>query len=476
MGVQTLARGGRLVSAKVEREGDRDRDTEQLLEGLLADAYTDEGPADPQAAERALLQGMSPGRPAGDVLLSELGQRLEFWRRLGADIEDPRLRRHIEDGAMPIGGGMPTGATGLAFVHNLPPAGTFSENTDTFFRTTERNDIPQSPVAYPGLGGGPVDMRIPNIGVISAIRAVLNLTLVVGGTGAVTANYPWPWDTVKRAALNINGQTAILGCEGKDLRARRQRYFRNPREQVSTAPATDAFANPAPGVIANGTYAVVLVYDLPIAHDDYNLAGSVYAQSDQNSLTWRIEAAAQSDMFSVAAGGTVALTGTIYWTITLFDIPFADTQQGRQVLLPDMSWIHGILAFNQPYANTGEVQIGLIRTAGQLLCTYVYLDNGGAVQIDPGALTEIRFQYGGNRRPRTYNPPLVLLEKNDHDYNGRLQPGYFVLDNEVDNPVRDLVVPKGVTELYVVVTIPQGVTLNPNARAHTVEETMFKGR
>src|SRR5258708_7787362 len=80
----------------------------------------------------------------------------------------------------------------LGFVHNLPPAGAFVESTDTFFRTTERNDIPQQSQAYPGLGGNPVDFRIPNVGVLGTIRVQQNLTLVIGGAGAVTANYPFP--------------------------------------------------------------------------------------------------------------------------------------------------------------------------------------------------------------------------------------------------------------------------------------------
>jgi hypothetical protein len=497
----STATAPRLVEATVRRNRHRDHESEELVAELLSGAAGDgikversgefqelvhEGPV----AEAEALARMSPGRPVSELILSELGQRLEQARRAGLDLSDPETRKWVENHA-PILGGMPTGVTGLAFVHNLPPSGTYIESTDSFFRTTERNDIPQASQAYPGLGGNPVDFRIPNVGVLGTIRVVHNLTLVVGGTGAVTANYAFPWNAGgKRFGVNINGQTSIISCEGMDLRARRQRYYRSPREQVSNtqsnvgmqAPETGT-GDPRPGVIANGTYAVTLVYDIPIPHDDYNLAGVVYAQSDQNYLSWRLEAPAQGDLFTVAAGGTVALTGTVFWTTTIYDIPYGDTQEGRKVLLPDMSWIHGLLGFNQALVNNGETQVALIRTAGQLLCTYLYLDNGGAAQIDPAVLLEIRVQYGGNRRPRTYNPPTVLLEKNVHDYNGRILStadggagGYILLDNEVDNPIRDLVVPKGVTELYVVCNIPNSVTINANAHAHVAEETMFQGR
>jgi hypothetical protein len=468
MQAPTLPSGARLVSTQVTRLDD--------------DQVADLGPVQEGPARDRLLMRGGQLPHAG---YEDLMQLRMAWAAAGHDLNDPTVLELVERGVGPMAGAMPVGSSGMAFMHNVPAEGSYVENTGQFFVNTERNDIPQPPSAFPGFGA-PADFRIPNVGVLSGIRVVLKLQLVVSGTGAVTALYGWPWNTIKRASLNANGQTQIISAEGNDLRARRQRFFRNPREVVSTAPASDVTAggaqqpvgDPSPGVIANGTYSVVLVYDLPIAHDDYEMAGSLYAQSDQNSLAWRLEAAAQGDLFSIAAGGAVALTGTVYWTATVFDIPTSDTSRGRLVLLPDMSWIHGFLGTNQPFANTGEVPVALIRTSGRLLCTYLYLDNGGAAVIDPLALSELRFQYGGNRRPRTFNPTEVLVEKNAHDYNGRILPkvGYILLDNEIDNPVRDLVLPKGVTELQVVPVIPTGTTLNANAHAHFVEETMFRAR
>jgi hypothetical protein len=464
--LKTAPREPRLVGAHITDESG----TTVLRHGDIDVGQVNEGPA----RDRLLLGGGALPRAGYEDLM-----RLRMaWANAGHDLNDPTVLELVERGVAPMAGGMPVGSSGMAFMHNVPEQGSFVENTQQFFLNTERNDIPQAPSPFPGFGA-PVDYRIPNVGVLSAIRVVLKLSLVVGGTGAVTTTYQWPWNIIKRASLNANGQTQIISAEGNDLRARRQRFFRNPRDPISGGPAVDTiYGDPQPGVIANGTYNVVLVYDLPIAHDDYEMAGSLYAQSDQNSLAWRLEAAAQSDLFSIAAGGTVALTGTVYWTTTVYDIPTADTSRGRVVLLPDMSWIHGFLGTNQPFSNTGEVPIALIRTSGRLLATYVYLDNGGAVTIDPLALSEIRFQYGGNRRPRTFNPTEILVEKNAHDYNGRILPkvGYFLLDNEVDNPVRDLVLPKGVTELQVVTVIPTGTLLNANSHAHFVEETMFKAR
>jgi hypothetical protein len=347
--LKTAPREPRLVGAHITDESG----TTVLRHGDIDVGQVNEGPA----RDRLLLGGGALPRAGYEDLM-----RLRMaWANAGHDLNDPTVLELVERGVAPMAGGMPVGSSGMAFMHNVPEQGSFVENTQQFFLNTERNDIPQAPSPFPGFGA-PVDYRIPNVGVLSAIRVVLKLSLVVGGTGAVTTTYQWPWNIIKRASLNANGQTQIISAEGNDLRARRQRFFRNPRDPISGGPAVDTiYGDPQPGVIANGTYNVVLVYDLPIAHDDYEMAGSLYAQSDQNSLAWRLEAAAQSDLFSIAAGGTVALTGTVYWTTTVYDIPTADTSRGRVVLLPDMSWIHGFLGTNQPHERPAAGHLRLPR-------------------------------------------------------------------------------------------------------------------
>lgn len=411
----------------------------------------------------------------------ETGQLRELWRMAGADPDAcdahaAAVRALVEAGKGPIAGGA-IGLGATAYMSNLPAEGTAIYNNPAFARETERNDMPLETKALSALGGAPIDLRIPNVGVMAGVRLIVKGTLTVGGTGAVTSNYQWPWNLLKRCSVQLQGQTGLLSVEGLDLRARRQRVYRHPKEDVSTAPATDAATgNPSPGVIANGTYAVTLVYDLPVVHDWYTLTGAVYAQSDAVYLNWRIQPATQAELFTVAAGGTVAFTGTIYTTLTFFDIPFADVQgQGRKVLLPDLRWLHSMIAADKPFNNTGPVQSELIRTAGQLVMAAFYLDNGGAAQIDAAALDRLVFGYGGNRTPRDFQPIEVLLEKNAQDYNGRLRPGWAVLDFEIDNPEREIVYPKGVTELKVVPSVAVGTTINPNAKIHTVYETLFSG-
>lgn len=403
-------------------------------------------------------------------------QLAERYRMLGHDPDAPLNRALIARGIAPVAGAA-TGLAGMAFARNLPAEGSFVMNPDEFAKWTERNDMPLEQRDFPALGGAPIDQRIPAVGIAASLRIVLTATLTTAGAGTVTSTYQWPWNLIKRFNLNVNGQTSILSCEGMDLRARRQRIFRNPREEVSSAPATDtATGNPNPGVIANGAYNVVLVYDVPIAHDVWTLVGSLYAQSDATYLNFRLTPAASAELFTLAGGSTATITNAkVSTTLTFYDIPTSRTQRGDVILVPDLRYLHGFFSSDKPFANTGEVSVEMIRSSGQLLCYYLYLDNGGAAQIDPAAWSELRVQYGGNRRPRTYNPLSQLLEKNGQDYNGRIKPGYALIDLEADNVRREGIYPKGVTELAAVVTVASGTTINANARAHQVEETLFAG-
>jgi hypothetical protein len=438
----------------------------------------------------AFIDAMEPGAPFPDFDLppipapsprDELGQLRELFRIHGADLDDHAVARAVqrlaERGHMPIAGGA-TGQQATAYMSNLPAEGSFVMNPDAFATETERNDMPLEQKAIGALGGAPIDLRIPNIGVLTHVRLIVKGTLVVAGGGSVTSRYTWPWNLFSRVTLNLQGQTSLFSVEGGDLRQRRQRVYRRPTEDVSTAPAMNAptgSGDPNPGVIANGSYAVVLVYDVPIVHDPYTLTGAVYAQSDSVYLNWRIQLAQTAELFTLAGGSTAVLTGTIDTTITFYDIPFQDTQNGRTVLLPDMRWLHSMISADKPVVAVGNNDTELIRTAGQLLSIAAYVDNGGAALIDPSAWTQAEFRYGGNRQPRVFAPIEMLLEKNVQDYGGRIRPGWAILDFAVDNQTRELVYPKGVTELKVRIVIPAGTTTNAGAHTHVVSETLFVG-
>jgi hypothetical protein len=377
----------------------------------------------------------------------------------------PELVRELA--GPPVAGGA-TGQGGVAFLSNLP-ADRFRMDPALFEQATERQDIPQPVQPFNGFGSA-TSVRLQNVGVVGMVRLYFTGTLVIGGTGAVSSLPGFPYSLIRRLAFNANGQTSLIQCNGVTLRARRQRIFRNPADTIQSATGVPA------GVIANGSYTISFMVDVPIAHDFYTGTGWVLAQNPSTSLTIDVAWANLADAFNVVTGGTVALTGSIFTTLTTFAVGQAMAGQQAVTVIPDLTVFHGLLDNQFPFTASGNVQAPLIRTAGQLVNYGFNLRNGAAAEISPAALTEIQFRYGGNRQPRVYNPPQQLLEKNQQDYNGLVIINGLThtwLDFEVDNPVRDLFLPEALVELAAQVTIPSAVTVNAGAYVQYVEETLY---
>jgi hypothetical protein len=387
-------------------------------------------------------------------------KRAGYSDHIGADLAR-ELVAPLEGGATGAGGG-------VTFLSNLP-ADNFVMSPQAFQQATERQDIPQQTLPFGGFGTN-LQVRLQNVGVLSMVRFLFSGSLVVTTpTGTVTSLPGWPYTLLKRTAFNANGQTSIIGANGATLRARRQRLFRNPAEVIETAAG-------AIGTIAAGTYPINFVVDVPISHDMLTGTGWVLAQNPATSLTLDIAFAQVAELLSITGTATAALTGTCFTTITTFAVGQVNDGGRLKTLIPDLTVFHGILDNDLPLPGNGVFQAPLIRPAGQLVNYAFNINNGGSAEVDPSALTEIQFRYGGNRQPRVYNPPQMLIEKNQADYNGPVKVRgltYTYLDFEADNPARDLFIPEALVELLAQVTIPTGVTINAGAKFRYELENLY---
>jgi hypothetical protein len=394
---------------------------------------------------------------------------------------------------------MATGSQAASYMRNLPPVGSFRVDPASFFGMTERNDLPLEARAFPGFGAF-FEQRLSNIGILAGILLIFDGTLTTtGGTVTIAPTHRWPYGLLSSIQINANGQNNLLAIDGMDAKVRERRVYRNPPDVLDVAPVS---ASAAP-LNAAGSSAVRLAWTLPIAHDETTLLGSIFAQSDESYLSMRLSmanqpAGASGDLFTVTAG-SVALTGTFYPLLTFYEIPMvAGEKGGTLVVLPDLSLLHGMVAVNQVIAAAGDVTGTLLRTAGQLLCVYNRFDNGPTA-IDPygSALTNYRLRYGGNQIPREMRASQnlnALAYINQRDYDGPLgagvaqppsaahpwnhltaSPRYLLLDLEASNPMRDVILPKGVMDLQQIFTIAAGTTINAGAQVHQVEEILFGG-
>jgi hypothetical protein len=153
----------------------------------LLDAPSPEFEAIARSLERAggepvaaFMRPMADGEPFPDFDLpeipaadprAELGQlrelyRMEFGDHLTAELE--RVAQALAERGQPPAAGGATGQQATAYMSNLPAEGAYVMNNDAFAVQTERNDMPleQKPIA--ALGGAPIDLRLPNVGVPAA--------------------------------------------------------------------------------------------------------------------------------------------------------------------------------------------------------------------------------------------------------------------------------------------------------------------
>lgn len=377
---------------------------------------------------------------------------------------------------------MAVGAAGAAYMRNLPPAGSYVVNPQAFMERTERNDMPLAPIAFPGFGSF-ADLRINNVGVISGLELTFEGTLTtVGGTVTVAPGHKWPYGMLREVAVSVNGQSNLIAVDGQDLHARVLRITRNYADTITNPPINPSGS---PFNVA-GAAAMKISWRVPIAHDERVLLGAIFAQSDESYLNLRLSTAnqptaADGDLFDYTAGTSVVLTGSFYPTLTFYEIPQVQDGSRTMIVVPDLSQLHGMAVINSPIAQNGEFAQNLLRTTGALVCLYHRVDNAtfGTVNVhDSAVLTSYKLSYGGNQTPREFQR-AALSWKNARDYDGLITPysptafpaRYLLFDLEVENPMRDVILPKGVTDLQTRMTFA-GVSWT-NGILHTVQETLF---
>lgn len=372
---------------------------------------------------------------------------------------DGRIRPYVQGAAV---------GTGAATMQNTPSV-PFVTDPATFFAMTSKNvDTPRSQ-AIPGEGGF-VNVQLPANGVLSKIMVHFVGEAVVTTAAATTSNR-WPYGLIEAFQLSVNGQNDLWNCDGLDLHD--LRFIRYP--------SYDELVDDYPGSVGGGdslgiaTHPLHLTWEIPIAMDDTSLIGSLYAQSSATSISARLQQALNSRLFS-ANPGNVAVSGTFYVTTTWFDVPVGDNSE---LVLPDLSVLHGFNAVDYPFAATGEARTELVRNAGQLSRLLIAAEASGTNRLSalPSAastkkIDKLRVEYGGNRHPYSFDPASSLLSINNQHYGAPVPYDRLVLDFVKENPARDRVLLQGVTEFAVVPTIGSGVTVS-DGKVRVVQETLY---
>lgn len=438
---------------------------------------------DVEAPGRSYLSGFEIREPVAppELIAEGLRQRHLFSDREWDMVQQGRAqlveRPDAPEGqrlrVVPLVGGGSLGQ-GAIYQRNLPAPGSYVVDPVRFAALTSKNRKVSVGQAHPGYGAG-VTFRFDAVGVIG--RAIL----IFEGTGTSPATAPvatrqWPWNFAKSWTLSANGINNLFACQGADLRVLGR--VRNPRMLFDRESSFAIPANTASGTIR-------LIYELPLAFDD-SLIGAVFAQTEETSLALTLTMAAQADLFTIA-GNALTFTNATWRLITeFFSIPTVDDQDGRRLVIPDITQLHGVVSRDDPLTAVGDVYSPLTRTGGILLRTLQRVDNLDAGSLDPTAsITSHRFRYGGNVVPLEV-PGSVARWQNEVDYgdailptsdavSGGTAPAYMVDDFVVDSPVRDVIHMQGITEAQLINTIAAGTVVNAGAMVHTVQESMVAG-
>lgn len=358
---------------------------------------------------------------------------------------------------------------------NHPVRGVLVRNQQMFWENTRQLEFPLNTETVPaGVVNQRRKFKVPNRGFATHLTLRLRGTVTVGTYSALTAKDAWPYGLIRRCVVKANN-VDIINCSGLDLYARRQMVTEH--SALSSAGTANTERTAVAG--ANGTNDIDLMFDIPLASDRHSGVGGIFAESNDTDIEVDLTFAAQDDLFAVS--GTTVLTWgafTIETSLETYVVPPIQTEQGMGHLLPDVSVIHMMHSNDHPFAATGDLRMAVSKTYGNLLRASYYLYNGAAGDIvDPNVFVgPVVLRHGQNMPMREYSPAKLLTYKNAKQYNGPIDPGYQVFDFVSENPIRDAIIPRDLTDLEVVVNVPSGTTVNSGAHGHLFEEVLVQSR
>lgn len=368
---------------------------------------------------------------------------------------------------------------------------------DQFFRATRRQVLLNKAFSYSGLGTTDT-YQLLQVGIISGLMLKASGTLTVAvGTGTVATTARWPYDLFKSIRVSANGQSNLINCSGWDLKARDIMSLgdltdrgvvkgiggAHPGTQVNQGTLSTNSESWGVGqattTIPNGSYAVELQVFVPIAHDQRNLVGAIFAQTSSTELALNIDWASSADLFVLTGTATATLTLTVQVEVISYTIP----QANQGIIVPDLSVFHSLIKSRFPNPGTGvnEVKLAGQGVGRQLMRLYWRLFNGNGqasapLPVNATNMGQVGIRFGGNDTPELIPDGKQLAHWNERLFSADLASfqGYAVLDFCSEFALRDTYDEGLASELRFLHEIPNAVALT-SAYFEYVQETLFAG-
>lgn len=315
-------------------------------------------------------------------------------------------------------------------------------------------------------------------------------------TGTVASTARWPYDFIS-VRFTANGASNIINCSGAKLKMREimkkgdltdrgvtQTIGGVARNQGTMARAAEAWGvGSNTPTIAAGTYDFELEWDIPIAEDEYDLAGAIFLQTSSSDLTLTVDFLPVSQLFVTTGTATAVIQNCVVQAITTkFSIPVVD----QQLVVPDLGVFHSLIQSRQANnIQSGENEFRLIgQGAGKtLLRVFGQIWNGAGTASAPLPLNRTNFgkqmwRYAGNETPDEFIDGQHMRLDQERRYNSDLGGfhGVFCHDFAHENAFRDAVDMGTTAELRLVSTVNSGVTLASPALEYVVETVFLAGQ
>jgi hypothetical protein len=360
-----------------------------------------------------------------------------------------------------------------------------------FFARTRRRTFNEGSQVWGGFGGQNTwELKKSDIIAAAIVRFTGSLVITLPtGTAASTAR--WPYDMLKAVRFTANGASNVINASGLKLKLReaQKRSDFNDRGVSQTmggatvTQGTLAGASESWGVGSNtsalsaGTYPVDLYWVVPIAEDEIDLSGAIFAATSSTDLTIQIDMETAANLFALTGTATATLTGNIQTTSIKYSIPIG---ADGQIVVPDLSLFHSYIQSRTTSLGTGGNETRLIgQGAGKTLLRTSFQTWNGAtpapLKMNDTNYGEIAWRYGSNETPDDYLTGGILREINERMYNCDVggQWGFGCIDFANENAFRDAVDMGTTSDLRLLTTIQSGVTLT-NAGFEYVQETIFQ--
>ncbi|MHB8431022.1 MAG: hypothetical protein ACYDDZ_10935 [Acidimicrobiales bacterium] len=363
-----------------------------------------------------------------------------------------------------------------------------------FYKATSRERFLEKSVSAIQGPGQTDSFTIKQAGIIAALDLKVSLSVVVTpSTGSVGSTMRWPYDCIRALRLSANGVNNVINCSGAKLIAHR---FMETGD-LSDKGVAEGISGASPGstvysgslalsseewgigqnvsAIAAGTYNAELYFRLPVAFDLRNLLGAIFAQTAATSIDIGIDWAPVSELFTIVAPATVAITGSCITEGIVFTIP---RNPAGDPIIPNLSAFHSLVQNNDFAVGTGAYESMLMGTGvgKRLLRAYWQLWSGSPAA--PLAVTSANFgqcgwRLGGNVTPEAWNDGTLLRNWEERLYNTDVGfQGFGCMDFASQWAMRDSIDEATATNLRLLVTPVPALT---NPVLEVTQETLYAG-